>query len=70
MVKATFGDVVDAANELSLDEQQSLLEILRRRIADLARRELVRDVEEARDEFRSGGARPASVDDLMNEVGS
>ena len=44
----TFSDVVDAADDLSVDEQETLVEILRRRIAKRNREALVRDVAEAR----------------------
>jgi len=48
----TFSDVVDAADDLTIDEQETLLEILRRRIAVHKRDALVRDVADARAEFR------------------
>jgi hypothetical protein len=64
----TFSDVVDAADNLSVDEQQTLVEILRRRIAKRNRDTLVRDVAEARAEFRTGQARASSVSDIMDEV--
>jgi hypothetical protein len=66
----TFSDIVDAADNLSVDEQQVLLEILSRRLADRNRAELVRDVQEARAEFAAGRARPASVKEIMDEVAS
>lgn len=64
----TFSDVVDAADDLSVDEQETLVEILRRRIAKRNREALVRDVAEARAEFQSGQARASSVSDIMDEV--
>ena len=65
---AMFSDVVDAADRLSTDEQEELLEILRRRLAERRRAELVREVQEARAEFAAGRAREASVDEIMNEA--
>ena len=64
----TFADVVDAADKLSADEQESLLKILRRRIADRNRAKLAADVAEARAEFVSGDARPATVQQIMDEA--
>ena len=64
----TFSDVVDAADDLSVDEQETLVEILRRRIAKRNREALVRDVAEARAEFQTGQARPSSVSDIMEEL--
>jgi len=64
----TFSEVVDAADNLSVDEQETLVEILRRRIAKRNRDALARDVADARAEFQSGKTRPTSVSDIMDEV--
>jgi hypothetical protein len=66
----TFADILDAAANLSADEQETLLEILHRRLAERKRAQLICDVEEARAEFRNGDARPASVGEIMGEAGS
>jgi len=65
----TFSDIVEAADTLSDDEQQSLLEILRRRIAERNRQQMLSDVREARGEFANGQARPASVKEILDEAG-
>ena len=65
---ASFSDVVDATDGLSVDEQETLVQILRRRIAERNRAVLVRDVEEARAEFEADKAQAASVSDIMQEV--
>jgi hypothetical protein len=64
----SFSDVLDAAGNLSADEQETLLEILRRRLAEHRRALLVRDVAEARAEFANGRARPASVSEILDEA--
>ena len=64
----TFADIVDAADRLSADEQLTLLEILRRRLAERDREQLVRDVAEARTEFANGATQPKTVKQLMDEV--
>ena len=63
-----FQDVLDAASNLSLDEQQTLLSILQRRIAELERVRIAQDVAEARREFQGGSCEAMSLDDLMDEV--
>jgi hypothetical protein len=63
-----FADIVSAADGLSTDEQEALLEILRRRIAERNRAELVREVSEARAEFARGESRPATVQQIMEEA--
>lgn len=64
----TFADVVDAADRLSLDEQQTLLEILHRRVAERGRKLLIQDVQEARDEQAQNQCRPATADEIMKEI--
>jgi len=65
---AGFSDVVDAADRLSTDEQEELLEIVRRRLAERRRGELMREVQDARAEVAAGQARVASVDEIMDEA--
>jgi hypothetical protein len=65
---STFSEILDAASDLSADEQATLLEILRQRLAERNRAQLVCHVNEARREFADGKARPASVDEIMNEA--
>jgi hypothetical protein len=64
----TFSDIVDAADSLSVDEQQTLVEILRRRIAERNRERLLHDVQEARREFGNNQTSPTSVKAIMDEV--
>jgi hypothetical protein len=64
----TFSEIVEAADSLSLDEQQSLLEILRRRIAEHGRQQLLADIEQARAEFARGQTWPASVKEIIDEA--
>jgi hypothetical protein len=64
----TFAEILDAASSLSADEQQALLEIMSRRIAERNRAGILRDVKSGREEIAVGSARPTSVSDIMNEV--
>jgi len=63
-----FSKILAAADGLSVDEQVILLEMLRRRIAERNRAELVRDVAEAHAESSSGRARPASAKEIVDEA--
>ncbi len=64
----TFSSVLDAADTLSVDEQETLIDVLSHRVADANRRRLFADVEEARREFAEGKCQPTNVDDLMQEL--
>ena len=63
-----FGEVLENIETLSLDDQETLKEILHRRIVERRREELVRDVQQAQQEFHAGECRPATPEELMNEI--
>jgi hypothetical protein len=64
----TFSEIIDAASALSPDEQETLLEIIGRRLTERNRAKLIRDVKEAQAEVIEGRARSASVQEIMDEV--
>ncbi len=63
-----FGDVLDAADRLTPDEQEALIEILHRRLAQAGRQRIVAEVREAQDEFATGQCQTVSPDDLMRDI--
>jgi hypothetical protein len=63
-----FAEAVQAATKLSLEEQETLVEILRRRMVEQRRAELAKDIQEAQQEFQSGGCQPVTPEQLMGEV--
>jgi hypothetical protein len=65
-----FSEVLSAADELSLEEQETLIDILRRRVAERHRKSLRAEIEEARDEYRKGQAKVVTVKELMDEINS
>ena len=69
MAKALlFGEVLEAIDTLSLEDQETLEEILHRRIIERRRAELVQDVQEAQQEFQAGHCRPVTPEELMQEI--
>jgi len=64
----SFHVVVDAADRLTAEEQETLIELLNRRLANRRRAELTTDVQEAQREFDSGALRPATPEDIMKEI--
>ena len=64
----TFNDVLEAADQLSLEDQEALVEVLSRRIREWRRDELVREVQQARRELEAGLGRIMTVDDLIKEI--
>lgn len=64
----SFGEVLEAADKLTLEEQESLIDILHRRMIERRRAELAKDIEEARKEFREGHCQPATPGEIMEEI--
>jgi hypothetical protein len=63
-----FGEVLEAVDGLSAEEQETLVDILSRRVAERGRKQLAIEVGEARQEFAAGGCRPTTPDALMSEL--
>jgi hypothetical protein len=63
-----FGEVLEAADKLSPDEQEELVAVLNRRLARAGRMRVATEIQDARREFADGRCCPTSVDDLMNEI--
>ena len=63
-----FGEVLEAADRLSHGEQEELVAILQRRLAQAARQRLAADIQEARQEFAEGRCPPVTPEDLMREI--
>jgi hypothetical protein len=63
-----FVDLLDAADRLSLDEQETLVEILQRRMVDHRREELAKEIQDAEREYQAGRCRPVTPEELMGEV--
>ena len=71
MAKALlFGEVLEAIETLSLEDQETLKEILHRRLIERRREALVQDVQQAQQEFQAGQCRPVTPEDLMKEIAS
>ena len=65
---ASFADVLEAADELPLDDQETLAEILHRRVIERRREQLAREVLQAHKEYKQGRCRPVTPDELMAEI--
>jgi hypothetical protein len=64
----SFDDLLEAADLLGLDDQETLIEILRRRLVDRRRAEIVEEVRAARKELSEQGCRPSTPEHLMGEI--
>ena len=65
---STFGDILEAAERLSLEERESLAEVLRNRTIEERRAGLKRDIAAAKREYAAGKCKPATVSQIMQEI--
>ena len=63
-----FGDVVEAADRLTLDEQEELVEIVRKRMVAKRRGELLLDIEEAEHEYRQGSCGVMTANEVVDRL--
>lgn len=63
-----FQDALETVEALPLYQQEDLIEIMRRRLAERKRMELAEQIRLARAEYARGEIRSGSVADLMREV--
>jgi ribosome-binding factor A len=68
MIETTFTEIVDAADRLSEQDQENLIDILQKRLRDRRRAELVNDVREAKQEFAAGKCQAVTPAQLMEEI--
>jgi hypothetical protein len=64
----SFRKVLETVEQLSLEDQEMLIAIVRRRLVEQRRSELAKDRQEAQKEFKAGNAHPATPDELMAEI--
>lgn len=63
-----FGEVLEAAEGLSDDEQETLLGILEKRLSERRRIQIGDELRAARLEHDRGDTRPATPGELMDEI--
>jgi len=64
----TYGQVVDSIEALPDEQQESLLELVQRRLAERRRAALAKSVQEARKEFKAGKIRPSTPSEIMRKI--
>ena len=63
-----FGEILEAADGLPVEDQEALIAILKNRLRERRRAELLQDIREAEKEFREGKCQPATPDEIMREI--
>ena len=68
MSSITFSDILEAADQLTLQDQEELVRILEHRLREQKRAALIKDVQDAQQEFARGNCQPTTPEDLMKEI--
>ncbi len=63
-----FGEVLEAIDKLSLEDQEILIGTVRHRIAERGRKTLAEEIEDARREFAEGRCRLATAEEVVKEI--
>jgi hypothetical protein len=66
--RVCFGEVLETIDKLSLDEQESLLDILHHRLREQRRAKVANNIQEARKEFQQGLCQPATPSEIMKDI--
>lgn len=64
----TFAEVLETIEKFTVDEKEILVDILQHRLRENKRERIVKSVKEAQREFEKGNLKPASVDEIMDEI--
>ena len=65
---SAFQVALETVEELTPEDQEMLVEIVRRRLIERRRTELAEDIAAAPEAYRHGDVRRGTVDDLMAEL--
>lgn len=67
-ITATFAEVLEAADKLPFEDQENLIRILHNRLREQKRLQLLRDVDEACQEFAQGQCQPMTPEQIIEEI--
>ena len=65
---SSFQEAIETVEKLSLDEQEMLINILKNRLREQKRVQLVKDIKDAEQEFSQGKCKPVTPDEIMEEI--
>ncbi len=64
----SFADLLDAVDELQVEEQAELVEIVRHRLNERRRDELAAEVRQAQADFEAGLCPPMTPEAILREI--
>lgn len=64
----TFQEVLDIVESLPENQQESLIDIVRRRLLERRRDKLANSIKDAKEDYVRGAVSKGDVDDLMKDI--
>ena len=64
----TFQEIIDQVESLSIEDQDQLFELIRKRRIENRRAEILANAQEVMEAFKNGTAKRGSVDDLIADL--
>lgn len=64
----SFNELLEAVDHLSLDEQESLIDVVCHRISEHRRQEIFAFISSAREEYQRGKLSPETPQDIMSAI--
>lgn len=68
IMQNTFAEVLETIEDFTVDEKETLVNILQHRLQENKRQQVVKSVKESKREFEKGELKPASVNGIMNGI--
>ncbi len=63
-----FADILDLADELSLDEKESFVEIMQKRISQERRKQLISEAHDSVEYFNNSSKNTSRVEDILKDI--
>lgn len=64
----TFQEIIDSIEKLTIEDQDQLFELIRKRRSENRRAEILANAQEVMQAFKDGTAKRGSVDDLIADL--
>ncbi|MCY7374402.1 MAG: hypothetical protein LH472_00305 [Pyrinomonadaceae bacterium] len=69
-MQTTFAEVLETIENFTVDEKETLVDILQHRLVEHRRNQIQYEVECAKQEFEQGLCKPMTADEIMREISS
>ncbi len=66
----TFADALDVVSQLPIEQQEELIDIIKRRNAEARRRQILEECREGLSEYRSGNLKPQTAEEVIADLRS